>query len=359
MWTMLELEKIRLPGQGALTNRSGRFEPFVRLAESQQPDETRATRQIETVLENVRSIITRNQSPDLPFDRSINPYRGCEHGCIYCYARPTHAYMGLSAGIDFERRIFIKQNATRILQKELQHKRYRAEPIVLGANTDPYQPVERFANKTRRILEILLEHRHPVIIITKSNLILRDLDLIHELNRLQLLQINISIASLNTRLCARLEPRASAPARRLETLKELKYSGLAPGVFIAPVIPGLTDAELEPVLRASRKAGAIYANYILLRLPGEVKDLFVEWIRHHYPERADRVLHLIRQTRRGPLYTAEFHERMRGNGPFAELLDNRFKLATRRLQYRASRPVLRTDLFRPSKNGLNQMQLFE
>jgi DNA repair photolyase len=301
--------------------------------------------------ERVRSIITRNDSPDVPFDRSINPYRGCEHGCIYCFARPTHAYLGLSPGLDFESRLFSKPDAPRKLAQELARPGYRCEVIALGANTDPYQPVERDERITRRILEVLADYRHPVSIVTKSNLVLRDLDLLAPMAARRLASVFFSVTTLDRELARRMEPRAPTPARRLEAMRSLSAAGVPTGILASPMIPGLNDGELERILAAAAEAGAVTAGYILLRLPGEVATLFSEWLQAHYPDRKKHVLSLVRQTRAGKLYDPRFGERMRGTGAYAELLARRFAVATKKLGL-SRRPELDLTQFRvPASSG--------
>src|SRR5262245_12012218 len=281
--------------------------------------------------EKTRTILSRNDSPDVPFDRSINPYKGCEHGCVYCFARPTHSYLGLSPGLDSETRIFSKPDAARLLREELRRPGYRPEVIALGANTDPYQPVERDLRITRDILEVLWEHRHPVGIVTKSSLVLRDRDLLASMARENLAAVFLSITTLDPKLARTMEPRAATPARRLETIRSLSEAAVPVGVLASPMIPGLNDAELERILEAATAAGARTAGYILLRLPHEVKEIFSDWLRAHYPLKAAHVLSLVRQTHGGKLYESGFGTRMKGKGPYAELLERRFATACGRL----------------------------
>ncbi len=334
-------------GRGAVTNPAGRFERFEVVLEEEPP-------RLQTIVtpEATRSIIARNDSPDVPFDRSINPYKGCEHGCVYCFARPTHAYLGLSPGLDFESRIFSKPDAARLLERELRKPGYRCEVIALGANTDPYQPVERELGITRAVLEVLAEHRHPVSIVTKSSLVLRDLDLLVPMARQGLANVFLSVTTLDPDLARRMEPRAAAPIRRVETLRSLAAAGVPVGVLASPMIPAINDAELERILEACAAAGARWANYILIRLPGEVKELFAEWLETHYPLRAGHVLGLLREMHGGQLYDPAFGERMRGTGPYAELLRKRFEVACRRLGLNEKRPALDATRFRiPLRKG--------
>jgi DNA repair photolyase len=278
-----------------------------------------------------RSIIARNDSPDIGFDRSVNPYRGCEHGCIYCYARPTHAYLGLSPGLDFETRLLFKPDAAALLARELSRPGYRPAPIALGSNTDPYQPVERQLRLTRAILEVLSEFNHPCTIVTKSALVVRDLDILRDMAKRRLVRVCLSVTTLDRKLAAVMEPRAATPARRLQAVESLAAAGVPAGVLAAPMIPGLNDAELETILSAAARAGADSAGYVLLRLPHELRALFTSWLEAHYPERAAKVLALIRQTRAGALNDARFGSRFSGTGTYAELLAKRFAIATTRL----------------------------
>ncbi|MEM7571011.1 MAG: PA0069 family radical SAM protein [Pseudomonadota bacterium] len=329
-------------GRAALNNDSGRFE-----AQTRVPfDDDWGTRagdatSIETTLhtETPRAIITRNTSPDIPFEQSINAYRGCEHGCVYCFARPSHAYMGLSAGLDFETEIFTKPNAAALLEKEITRPGYVQKTIALGTNTDPYQPAERRLRLTQQILEVLDRHDHPVSITTKSDRILDDLEVLRSLSDKGLVRIALSVTTLDHRLARTLEPRAATPARRLDALAKLSEAGIPTCVMVAPVIPGLTDHEIERILAASANAGVTDAAWVLLRLPGEVSALFEQWLSRHAPDRKNRVLSALRALRGGKLNDPRFGERLRGNGPVADLLSQRFKAAARRhgLQAMSSR----------------------
>jgi DNA repair photolyase len=313
---------------------------------------------IQTTLEpdRARAVITTNDSPDIPFEQSINPYRGCESGCIYCYARPSHAYMGLSPGRDFETRLFYKADAAKALEEQLARPGYVCKSITLGANTDPYQPVEKRMRVTRSILEVLARTRHPVSIITKHALVLRDLDLLTDMAREGLAGVAVSITTLDADLKRLMEPRAASPQARLRALAALSAAGVPVTVMAAPMIPALNDAELEAILEAAAEAGASWAGYVLLRLPYEIKDLFREWLAEHYPDRAAHVMALIRDMRGGRDYDSSFGTRMRGTGPYAQLLSNRFRLACRRLSLNsAPRKPLDTTLFRPP--GPSQAQL--
>jgi DNA repair photolyase len=309
--------------------------------------------------EAARAIITRNDSPDVRFDRSINPYRGCEHGCIYCYARPAHAYMGLSPGLDFESKLFFKPNASALLERELSNPRYTVAPIHIGGNTDPYQPAERDLKITRSVLEVLERFSHPVSIITKSALIGRDADILGRMGARGLARAFVSVTTLDRKLARAMEPRAATPERRLEALTTLSRAGAEVGVLFAPVIPGLNDHELEAVLTRAAEAGATAASYVVLRLPLEIKDLFREWLEDARPDRAKRVMSLVRQMRGGKDYDPEWRQRMKGQGPLADLVRQRFGRATSALGLSAERAPLRTDLFRaPPKFG-DQMALFD
>jgi DNA repair photolyase len=305
-----------------------------------------------------RSVIVRNASPDIPFEQSINPYRGCEHGCIYCYARPSHAYLGLSPGLDFETKIYAKFEAASLLERELARPGYRCQPIALGSNTDPYQPQERRLGITRAIIEVLARCRHPVTIVTKSAAVLRDLDLLAPMAAEGLAAVAVSVTTLDSALARTLEPRAAAPHRRLQALRELSRAGVPATVMAAPMIPGLNDHELEAVLEAAVDAGASHAGYVLLRLPHELRELFTAWLEAHAPLRAEHVLSLIRQCRGGRLNDPSFGSRMRGQGAYAELLGRRFALAKRRLGLDRARPPLRTDLFEPPVVDRGQLRLF-
>ncbi|WP_150303563.1 PA0069 family radical SAM protein [Pseudomonas saliphila] len=319
-------------GRGTAANPPSRFASTTSEAEHDGwADDVPPTAATEVRVEQSKTIITRNQSPDLPFDRSINPYRGCEHGCVYCYARPSHAYWDMSAGLDFETRLIARTNAAALLENELIKPAYRCAPINIGANTDPYQPIEREHQLTRQCLEVLLRFRHPVTLVTKGALILRDLDLLEELARHRLVQVMISLTTLDNELKCTLEPRAAAPAARLKVIRALSARGIPVGVLCAPIIPMVNDAELERLLEAARDAGASSASYILLRLPHEVGPLFEQWLETHMPLRASHVLSLIRQCRGGALYDARFGKRFRGEGAFATLLSQRFTLAIKRL----------------------------
>ena len=309
-------------------------------------------------IQPARTIIARNASPDIPFNQSINPYQGCEHGCVYCYARPTHAFHDLSPGLDFETKLFAKPNAPALLRAELAKRGYVCDPIALGTNTDPYQPIEREWKVTRGILEVLREHEHPFTIVTKSALVERDLDLIAPMAAKNMARVYISITTLDKALACSLEPRAATPPRRLQAIKTLRDAGVPVGVLAAPVIPQLNDRDLEAILEAAAAQGARHAGWIMIRLPLEVAPLFRAWLDAHYPLRAEHVMSVLRQLRGGREYDARFGERMRGTGPFAELIEKRFALACRRLDLNRDRMPLDTSRFRPPKaSGPRQLDL--
>jgi DNA repair photolyase len=321
-------------------------------------DETPAPLRTAVTAEKARVIITRNDSPDIGFDRSINPYRGCEHGCIYCYARPAHAYMGLSPGLDFESQLFFKPEAARLLETELARGGYVPGVIHIGGNTDPYQPLERRLTVTRQILEVMWRFRHPLSIITKSALIARDLDILGPMGEAGLARAAVSVTTLDRALARAMEPRAATPERRLEAIRRLSAAGVPTTVMFAPVIPGLNDHELEAVLKAAAEAGACGAGYVVLRLPREIKDLFAEWLAARRPDRAERVLSLIRQMRGGKDYDAEWGKRMKGEGPIAEMIGQRFKFARRRHGLDRVAPPLDVSQFRIPPRPGDQLELF-
>lgn len=347
-------------GRGAVSNATGRFES--QHAEAfddgwERDGEPPATIRTETIVERPKTVITYNTSPDIHFDRTINPYKGCEHGCIYCFARPNHAYRGLSAGLDFETKIFVKPNAPAVLRRELAKKSYRPAPIQFAGDTDIYQPIERDLKISRAILDALHETNHPVMLITKSATILRDLDLIAAMARKNLVRVAISLTTLDRRLARLMEPRASTPARRLEAIRELSGSGVPVTVITAPMIPALNDAELETLLEAGAEAGAVSAAWVMLRLPLEISGLFQEWLDVHYPDRAKRVMDHVRAMHGGRDYRADYGVRQRGEGPYAELIAQRFKAAVKRLGLTSRREPLRTDLFRPPSDARTDAQL--
>lgn len=350
--------------RGTSLNPNNRFQPFAtdRHTEDdwyQDPEDIRCPDSIATAVtvEKARTIITRNQSPDVPFDRSINPYRGCEHACIYCFARPTHAYLDMSPGLDFETRLIAKTNAPEQLRRELDKPGYQPATIALGVNTDAYQPIEKQRQLTRQLLEVLLEYRHPVSIITKGSLILRDLDLLTELASLGLCSVSVSLTTLDNSLKRVMEPRAASPAGRLRVLRELSAAGVPTGIVMGPVIPFINDHELEHILEAAANAGARRASWIMLRLPLELDELFQDWLQRHFPQRADHVMNRIRDLRGGKSYDSAFGRRMTGIGPYSDLIRQRFTRQQRALGLnRHENEPLRTDLFR--RPGGEQMGLF-
>ncbi|MET3926426.1 PA0069 family radical SAM protein [Devosia sp. 2618] len=350
----------RIRGRGAQSNVSGRFEKQKRESFDDGWDNVEPLSIFETVehVERAKTIITTNDSPDIGFERSINAYRGCEHGCSYCFARPTHAFLGHSAGIEFERDIYVKVNAVDALRNELAAKSYKVKPIAMGTNTDPYQPAEREHKLTRGILEVMLETKHPVMITTKSSLIIRDLDILTELAKLGLVKVAISMTSMDHKLSRRMEPRASSPARRLEAIRLLSEAGVPVAVFASPMIPAINDMELERILDAAKAQGAVSASMILLRLPGEVRDVFREWLLRHFPDRVRHVLSLVRDTRGGKDYDSRWGTRMTGEGPYATLLRQRFDKARERYGLDVKLPGLRNDLFVAPKLEERQMSLF-
>jgi DNA repair photolyase len=350
----------RRHGRGALSNRSGRFEAEARSEIDDgwnSLDELEAF-QTQVQMERPRKIITRNESPDISFDRSINPYRGCEHGCIYCFARPTHAYMGLSPGLDFETRLFVKEGAAELLERELSAPGYEARTIAMGTNTDPYQPIERQYRVTRSVLEVLERHNHPVGIVTKSALIRRDLDILGPMARRGLVKVAISVTTLDRQLARVMEPRAATPDRRLETIAALADAGVPTGVMVAPIVPAINDAEIEKILTRAHAAGAREAGYVMLRLPLELRDLFQEWLAANFPDKARHVLSLIREMRDGKLNDAAFGTRMTASGPYAWMIGRRFELAAEKTGYLKTRVRLRTDLFAPPRKAGAQLSLF-
>ena len=362
---MTEAVKLRssVRGRGAKSNASGRFEATqVEAFDDGWTDEdATASTQIPTTITPLRSrtIISKNQSPDIGFERSINPYNGCSHGCSYCYARPSHAYLGLSPGLDFESRIFFKPDAARLLEQELSARKYVCKRIHIGGNTDPYQPDERELKITRSVLVVAARFNQPVSVITKSSLITRDLDILGPMGCDRLATAFVSITTLDRGLARAMEPRASTPARRLEAISRLADAGVPVGVGFAPVIPGLNDHELESVLEAAAKAGAVTAMYVTLRLPLEIKDLFREWLADARPDRAARVMSLVRQTRGGKDYDADWAQRMKGAGPVADLIGARFKAAVKRYGLDGPRHDLDTTKFTVPHGSRSQMDLFE
>ncbi len=355
----LRVDIQRRRGRGAGMNPGGRFEPTERVAyddgwttlEDMPPFRT------EVQVEKPRTAITRNESPDIPFDRSVNPYRGCEHGCIYCFARPTHAYMGLSAGLDFESKLFAKPDAPRLLERELAKPGYKPRTIAIGTNTDPYQPIEREWRIMRQVLEVLQKANHPVAVVTKSALITRDIDILSAMAEKGLAKVGISVTTLDRKLARTMEPRASTPTRRLEAIRKLSEAGIPTAVMMAPVIPALNDHEIERVLDSGKAAGACEASYVLLRLPLEVSPLFRDWLLQNYPDRYRHVMSLVRSMRGGKDYDAEFGKRMKGAGPYAWQISRRFEMATKRLGLGRRSMQLRDDLFVPPNGSGVQLSL--
>jgi DNA repair photolyase len=355
----LRIEVDRRRGRAAGMNPSGRFEPHERVTfdDGWESLEDMPPFRTEVQVERPRTIITRNDSPDIPFDRSINPYRGCEHGCIYCFARPTHGYMGLSAGLDFEAKLFAKPDAPKLLERELAKVGYKPRTIAIGTNTDPYQPIEREWRIMRQILEVLDRANHPVTVVTKSALVLRDLDILSSMAERGLAKVAISVTTLDRKLARTMEPRASTPTKRLEAIKALTEAGVPTGVMMAPVIPALNDHEIERVLDSAKAAGAREAGYVLLRLPLEVSPLFRDWLLQHYPDRYRHVMSLVRSMRGGKDYDAEFGKRMKGAGPYAWQISRRFEMATKRLGMVRRSVHLRDDLFVPPDGSGVQLSL--
>ncbi|MHA4732098.1 PA0069 family radical SAM protein [Ensifer adhaerens] len=347
--TGLRIDIDRRRGRGAGINMSGRFEPRSRetFDDGWESLEDLPPFKTEVQVEKPRTVITRNESPDISFDRSINPYRGCEHGCIYCFARPTHAYMGLSAGLDFEAKLFAKPDAPRLLERELARQDYKVRPIAIGTNTDPYQPIEKEWRIMRQILEVLRHANHPVMIVTKSAMVTRDIDILAPMAEKGLVRVGISVTTLDRKLARTMEPRASTPSKRLEAIRMLAEAGIPAGVLVSPIIPALNDHEIERVLEGARTAGATEASYVLLRLPLEVSPLFRDWLLRNYPDRYRHVMSLIRSMRGGKDYDAEFGKRMKGAGPYAWQIGRRFDLAVKRLGFNPTRRQLRDDLFVP------------
>jgi DNA repair photolyase len=351
------VERERRRGRGALSNASGRYEPLARIAfddgwdvaEELPPFKTSVT------VDATRKIITRNDSPDISFDRSINPYRGCEHGCVYCFARPTHAYLGLSPGLDFESKLFAKPNAPELLERELSAPGYVPKIIAIGTNTDPYQPIEKRHQIMRRVLEVLERAGHPVGIVTKSALVVRDLDILSRMAKRNLAKVAISVTTLDPKLARTMEPRASTPPRRLEALRRLVEAGVPTSTLVAPIIPALNDAEIERILDAVAATGVRHAGYVLLRLPLEVRDLFREWLMTNFPDRYRHVFKLIRDMRGGKDYDSTFGARMTGNGPIAWMIGRRFEVACERLGFNTTKVKITTEHFRAPRSRSEQL----
>ncbi len=354
------IERERRRGRGTLSNASGRYEPLARVAfdDGWQSLDELPPFATTVSIDATRKIITRNQSPDISFDRSINPYRGCEHGCVYCYARPTHAYLGLSPGLDFESKLFVKPDAPALLEKELSAPGYVPRTIAIGTNTDPYQPIERKYQVMRGILEVLERAGHPVGIVTKSALVVRDLDILARMAQRNLVKVAISVTTLDAKLARVMEPRATTPARRLEALRRLSEAGVPTAVMVAPIIPAVNDAEIERVLDAAVLAGVKNAGYVLLRLPLELRDLFREWLKEHFPDREQHVFKLIREMRGGKDYDSTWGKRMTGTGPYAWMIGRRFETACEKRGLNSNKVMLSTEHFCPPRPRAEQLSLF-
>lgn len=353
--------KYSLRGRGSASNPANRFDSQRVEAFDDgwhAPVEDKPVLKTEISEESPRSFITYNRSPDLPFDRSINPYRGCEHGCIYCFARPSHAFLGLSGGLDFETRLIARKGAAVLLEKELCHPKYKVETIALGTNTDPYQPIEKKYEITRSCLKVFKNLKHPVAIVTRGSLVERDIDILSDLARDDLTRVGISVTTLNADLARKLEPRAPSPKRRLLMIKRLSEAGIPVRVMASPLIPGLSDHEMEAILAAGKDAGAESASWIMLRLPREVSDLFQDWLDRHAPDRKNRVLGHLRDMHNGALYSSEWFKRMRGQGALADMMERRFQLSIKRLGLVQKVKKLRTDLFCPPAPKGRQLEFF-
>jgi len=355
----VRIDSERRRGRGAGVNPTGRFEPITRhvFDDGWETLEELPPFKTEVQIEKPRTIITRNESPDISFDRSINPYRGCEHGCVYCFARPSHAFMGLSPGLDFESKLFAKPDAAKLLEKELAKEGYTPRSMAIGTNTDPYQPIERQYRIMREILEVLDTYGHPVGIVTKSALVERDIDILSRMAGRGLAKVALSVTTLDRRLARTMEPRASTPAKRLEAIKTLNEAGVPASVMVAPIVPGLNDAEIERILDSAYAAGAREAGYVLLRLPLEVSPIFKDWLLRHYPDRYRHVMSLIRSMRDGKDYDSEWGKRMKGSGPYAWQIGRRFELAAKKLGFNKEKRHLRTDLFVQPEGAGKQLVL--
>lgn len=355
----VKIDPERRRGRGAESNESGRYEPQSRVLTDDGWGSVDDLPPLKTTVqeEKPRKIITTNDSPDISFDRSINPYRGCEHGCAYCFARPSHAYMGLSPGLDFETKLFAKPNAASLLEKELAKPGYEPRTMAIGTNTDPYQPIEKRYRIMREILEVLDAANHPVGIVTKSALVLRDIDILSRMAERNLCKVALSVTTLDRKLARAMEPRASTPERRLGALRLLSEAGVPTTVMVAPIIPALNESEIERILDAAAAAGAREAGYVLLRLPLEVRDVFKEFLEREYPDRAKHVMSVIRSMRGGKDYDSAWGTRMKGEGPYAWQIGRRFEIACRRLGLNAARRSLSTSLFRPMVDDGGQLQL--
>lgn len=355
-----EEQRFRVKGRASQSNHAGRFERFRSEAVSDgwDAEDERPVLRTQVATEHPRSVISYNRSPDLPFDRSINPYRGCEHGCVYCFARPSHAYLGLSPGLDFETRLTAKPDAPKVLVAELAKRRYRVATMAIGTNTDPYQPIEKEHGIMRACLEVLSACRHPVAITTKGTLIERDIDILSEMAEQGLVRVGISVTTLDPVLSRLMEPRAPSPEHRIRTITRLSEAGIPVRVMASPMIPALTDPELEEILSRGRDAGATHASWIMLRLPREVSPLVQEWLGVHFPDRAVRIMNHLREMHGGRDYDARWHKRMRGEGAYAEMVARRFDIAVRRLKLAKAAPPLRSDLFVPPRKPSAQLDLF-
>ena len=349
-------------GRGAVSNRSGRFEDTRKAAifdDWPGDDDPPPPLKTEVAIDASRSIISKVPSPDMPFDRSINPYRGCEHGCIYCFARPTHAYLGMSPGLDFETKLTMKPDAPALLRKALMAKRYKPQTIAIGTNTDPYQPIEKTHQIMRGVLEVLAEFNHPVAIVTKSALVARDADILGEMGRKGLARVALSLTTLDPKLSRTMEPRAAAPQRRLWALRQLSAAGCPVGVMLAPLIPAINDHEIEALIRAAAASGATAASYIVLRLPLEVRDLFTEWLETHFPDRAPRVMRYVRELHGGRDYDPQWGKRLVGEGVYADLIRRRFRRAAAESGMAQDRHPLRTDLFHRPASDTRQFSFLD
>ncbi|CUH76892.1 PA0069 family radical SAM protein [Tropicibacter naphthalenivorans] len=359
-WDARKIDPARRPGRGAASCDVGRFERYGREAVDDGWDLSEELPVMRTVVreERPRSVINYVRSPDLPFDRTVNPYRGCEHGCIYCFARPTHAYLGLSPGLDFETQLIARPDAPEVLARELRAHRYDCAPLSIGSNTDPYQPVERDRGITRACLEVLRDFRHPVAIVTKGTLIERDIDILSDMAAKGLARVGISVTTLDAQLSRRMEPRCPPPARRLAVIQRLTEAGVPVRVMASPLVPALTDPELEAIVTAGAEAGATAASWIMLRLPREVAGLWQDWLAEHYPDRAGRIMGHLRDMHGGEVYSSEWFKRMRGEGPYAQLIGQRFNRVVRALGLDQRQPPLRSDLFRVPPRAGDQLSLF-
>ena len=354
------VDRERRRGRGALSNASGRYEPKARVGfdDGWQSLEDLPPFATSVTVDATRKIITRNDSPDIGFDRSINPCRGCEHGCVYCFARPTHAYLGLSPGLDFETKLFVKPEAPELLERELSAPNYQPRTIAIGTNTDPYQPIDRRYQIMRRILEVLERAGHPVGIVTKSALVLRDIDILSRMAERNLAKVALSVTTLDAKLARTMEPRAATPSRRLETLRQLSAAGIPTAVLVAPIIPAINDSEIERILDAAAAAGVQGAGYVILRLPLEVRDLFREWLMSNFPDRYRHVFKLIREMRGGKDYDSTWGLRQTGSGPYAWMIGRRFEIACEKLGLNARETNLTTEHFRPPRPSAVQLDLF-